>query len=305
MVSLYLFLEQQLHRTDLRLLPRYWADWQTRQCEKWVQLYHNLRRNVWIIFHILFKVPRSKALVARNMGCTLSLTLGIMSSASRSHSPPGLKVPVTFHFVSHPGLRNDQWSEESIFACLVTGVDLSRHTCSFGGLLHMMSLYIDMKMILPWSCSVYVENLQRCESWENHPLEFHRLSIDSIQFSVLRQALKPILFWFPILCLTRWTDGLSQDTLQDLKIHKLVAFERLITSSSFTRHRFHMQRIPNLFLTLLRFPIFTLESSFESHRTISLQLASQLYFWWFASSLSNLVQEKQLLSLMKTWIFTK
>ena len=68
---------------------------------------------------------------------------------------------------------------------------------------------------------------------------------------------------------------------------------------------FHLQRFPNLFLTLLRFPIFTLESIFESHRTISLQLASQLYIWWFAGSLSNLVQEKQLRSLMKTWIFTK
>ena len=35
----------------------------------------------------------------------------------------------------------------------------------------------------------FVENLQRSESWENHPLEFHRLSIDSMQFSVLLDVL--------------------------------------------------------------------------------------------------------------------
>ena len=29
------------------------------------------------------------------------------------------------------------------------------------------------------------ENLQRVVPWEHHPLEFHRLSTDSIQFSVL------------------------------------------------------------------------------------------------------------------------
>ena len=57
--------------------------------------------------------------------------------------------------------------------------------------LHTVSLYIDMKMIVPLNYSgshcnsvIFFESLQEsqcCDSWEYFPLEFHRLSIDSVQ----------------------------------------------------------------------------------------------------------------------------
>ena len=59
-----------------------------------------------------------------------------------------------------------------------------------------MSLNIDMKRILPVKDSGvclshraqkfadFITELQRCESWENVPLEFRRLSVDSIIISV-------------------------------------------------------------------------------------------------------------------------
>ena len=69
---------------------------------------------------------------------------------------------------------------------------LQMHSCSLSVVHHMMSLIIDMKIIRPcWAAHFvhelldFVDELQCGESWENIPLEFHRLTINCIQSSVL------------------------------------------------------------------------------------------------------------------------
>ena len=57
---------------------------------------------------------------------------------------------------------------------------------------HTMSLYIDMKMILDLG-----ENLQCCESWEDSPLEFRRLTIDPNQIFEIPSFQIPFNFVFP------------------------------------------------------------------------------------------------------------
>ena len=63
---------------------------------------------------------------------------------------------------------------------------------------HEMSSNIDMKIILPVRFSGvspdlnrklfdFVTELQRIESWENVPLEVHRLTVDSVKVSVFRR----------------------------------------------------------------------------------------------------------------------
>ena len=67
---------------------------------------------------------------------------------------------------------------------------------------HEMSLNIDMKMILPVRFSGVSFNLnsnslnfltvlQRIESWENIPLEFHWLTVDSVKVSVILRRCDP------------------------------------------------------------------------------------------------------------------
>ena len=89
---------------------------------------------------LFLSCPRYNALVAGKTGCPLSLNLFIMNSATRSHSPPGLSLSVGFHFVSDPGPRNDQY----------TSMEFAIHSVSLYGFHHVMSLYIDMKIIRPW-----------------------------------------------------------------------------------------------------------------------------------------------------------
>ena len=182
------------------------------------------------------------------MGCPFSLRLRIMSSATRSHSPPGLKVSVAFHFVSVPRPRNDQWLEENFFTNLPTRVELSRHTCSFCGFPHTIVVVQrhedDPFLELFWFSSqsfhkflVFMENLHRCESWEDHPLEFHRLSVGRFH---------------PILCIASspWTNQIwvshslfDTGNWRTFPRHNTesentwtFAVERLITSPSFSRN---------------------------------------------------------------------
>ena len=67
-----------------------------------------------------------------------------------------------------------------------------------------MSLNIDINKILPVKVSgvcpkslsrslIFTIELQRCESWEDVPLEFCRLSIDSVKVSVALRSCDPIL----------------------------------------------------------------------------------------------------------------
>ena len=62
-----------------------------------------------------------------------------------------------------------------------------------------------------------IKELQRVEFWENVPLEFRRLSINSVKVSVALRKLWSILSFSSKL---RWIpdfDGSSQDTIQNLK----------------------------------------------------------------------------------------
>ena len=66
--------------------------------------------------------------------------------------------------------------------------------------------------------------LQRGESWENVPLEFSRLSIDSIIVFVALRSCDP--FYTPSKI--RWPsdiDGCFQDTTQNLKRRRLSSVE--------------------------------------------------------------------------------
>ena len=73
-------------------------------------------------------MPRENGLVDRKTGCPLSPNLIIISSATRSHFPPGLSLYVEYHFVSDPGPRNDQRPAGNLFANTDTCVQLAMHS---------------------------------------------------------------------------------------------------------------------------------------------------------------------------------
>ena len=102
---------------------------------------------------LLLSVPRDSGLVARKTGCPLSPNFIIIKSATLSHFPPGLSLPVAYHFVSDPVPRNDQRPAGNLSANRDTSVELAIHSVSFSLFHHMMSLNIDMKIIRPWNCS--------------------------------------------------------------------------------------------------------------------------------------------------------
>ena len=101
---------------------------------------------------LLLSVPRDNGLVARKTGCPLSLNLIIINSATRSHFPPGLSLLVEHHFVSDPGLRNDQRPAGNLLANRDTSVELAIQSVSLSLYPHMMSLNIVMKIIRAWNC---------------------------------------------------------------------------------------------------------------------------------------------------------
>ena len=145
--SLPVLVRQQLFTQNLRLLRRYWSDWQKWLCEKQFQSY--LLRAQKCIDHFLLSVPRENGVVARKTGCPLSPNLIHINSAARSHFPPGLSLLVEYHFISDPNPRNDQRPAGNLFANRDTSVELSTHSVSLSLFHHMMSLNIDMKIIRP------------------------------------------------------------------------------------------------------------------------------------------------------------
>ena len=124
----------------------------------------------------------------------------------------GLKVSVAFHFVSDPVPRNDQWLEENFFAYSATRVELVRISpCDVVVHRHEDNPFLESFWLTSHGFHnfwISWENLQRSEWWWNHPLEFHRLSIDSRQLSVLLNVLKLVQFGFPFFVWLRETDGL-------------------------------------------------------------------------------------------------
>ena len=80
-----------------------------------------------------------------------------------------------------------------------------KHSSLLSYLSQKMSLNIDIKKKSScerfWCVSHraqkitdFITELQRCESWENVPLEFSRLSIDSIMISVAFHGFDPLQF---------------------------------------------------------------------------------------------------------------
>ena len=108
-----------------------------------------------------------------------------MSSAVLSHSPSGLLTWVPHHFLSDPSPRNDQCAYFVTLWAFAIHVFVSSF-CPSTVIAHWHqddpSLGV-LKFTLQFSHHLLnlVEDLQCGESWENCPLELHRLPVDSIQ----------------------------------------------------------------------------------------------------------------------------
>ena len=97
---------------------------------------------------------------------------------------------------------NDHYPLPNLLAYKDTGRAFARHSCSLSLVPQQMSLNIDMNRILPVKFSgvspnlyskllTFFAELQRIESWENVPLEFRWLSIDSVKVSVILRRFDP------------------------------------------------------------------------------------------------------------------
>ena len=100
-----------------------------------------------------------------------------------------------YHFFSEPGPINDHCPVPNLLAYRETSRAFVSHSFSLSFDPQEMSLNIDMNIILPVKFSGVSPNLnsknfdfftelQRIESWENTPLEFHWLTVDSVKISV-------------------------------------------------------------------------------------------------------------------------
>ena len=125
-------------------------------------------------FSLLLNSPLSMALVARKIGWPLSAKLSIIRSAVLSHFPSGSSEQVPYHFFSDPGPKNDQ-RPSGLSASIIRNCSRIRphiFLC-FLVLSTIMSLYIDMKMILPFKLlrftlviqSYIFESLQEYPMW--------------------------------------------------------------------------------------------------------------------------------------------
>ena len=142
---------------------------------------------------LLLRFHRDNGVVARKIGCPLSANSNSISSAIWSQAPCGLFSSVEYHFFSEPGPINDHCPKPNLFASTLTTLAFAKHSSLLPFLSQEMSLNIDIKWILPVKVSGVSPKLlsrsltlplQRCESWEDVPLEFSRLSIDSVIVSV-------------------------------------------------------------------------------------------------------------------------
>ena len=109
--------------------------------------------NGFYSFPLLFHSPLSNALVARNTGCPLSAKLSIMPSTVLSHSPSSLWGWVQYQFFSGPGPRNDPCPRVNLRAHSVTLRAFAIQSSLLPPFPQSMSLYFDMKLILPFNCS--------------------------------------------------------------------------------------------------------------------------------------------------------
>ena len=90
------------------------------------------------------------------LGVRFLQNLNIINSATLSHSPCGLSMQVAYHFFSDPGPRNDHLPGGNLLAWMETRLALNSQLCSLSLDPHEMSLNMDMKMIRPVSCSLFL-----------------------------------------------------------------------------------------------------------------------------------------------------
>ena len=90
---------------------------------------------------------------------------------------------------------NDHCPIPNLLASTLTTPAFAKHSSLLPFLSQEMSLNIDINRMLPVKVSgvcpkslsrslTFTAELQRCESWEDVPLEFSRLSIDTVKISV-------------------------------------------------------------------------------------------------------------------------
>ena len=126
-----------------------------------------------------------------------------VSPSILSHSPCGLSSLVEYHFFSDPGPRNDHCPDPKLFSKRETSWAFDSHTVSLSFDPHELSLNIDMKMIRPVNYSGVTLDLNS-NSWTlwlscnvvnpvkiDVPLEFHWLTINSVQSYVFLWAFGP------------------------------------------------------------------------------------------------------------------
>ena len=159
----------------------------------------------WIVVFtpsLLLNWPFSRALVQRNTKTTRFLSSPAFSPlfASNIHLICHRKFRTTFSRIQAPGKTNDRRNCRAFSATLF---ELISHNFSLPLASHSMSLNIDMRMILslksagshcnsPILFRIFFEDSRCLESWENLPLELHRLSINLIQFT------EQVGLWIPL-----------------------------------------------------------------------------------------------------------
>ena len=124
-VSFFLFNSYCILHTNLRLLRRYWADWQKWLCEKQLQSYPHRHRSVSIISHHLcfWAFLETTDSWLGKLGVRFLWT---WSSSIQRLDPifSGLSLLVEYHCISDPGPRNDHRPAGNLFANRVTSAAL-------------------------------------------------------------------------------------------------------------------------------------------------------------------------------------
>ena len=145
-------------------------------------------------FPLLFKSSLSKALEPRNTaGCPLSVCMNEFDTTL---------FPIWAQ-------ETDQRPVANLLAYSATLMEFAIHNLLFPFAHHAVSLYIDVKMVRPWNCpnshfiSIIMFSISAIIYNAMNPGKFfhsnsiHRLTIDSIQFSILNWILKRIDLLLP------------------------------------------------------------------------------------------------------------
>ena len=101
---------------------------------------------------LLFKGPRTEALVPPNTGCPLSPNVSIIRSATLFREPSGFWASVAYHFSSDPSRRNDQCSLRNLSAYAATFEEFCRQVSSLPFVVHRHEDDSMFEIVLADSC---------------------------------------------------------------------------------------------------------------------------------------------------------